>query len=423
MTGPPHPRSIREPTASPSEATQPVDRLSGLRVLVAHPGAELYGSDRVVLESVAAMTGAGALVEVTLPETGPLVERLERAGATVVSAPALVLRKRMLHPRNWPSSVASAFRAWGAARRLLHPRPDLVFVNTITLPLWPILARMRGIPVITHIHEAEAGTSRPMLVVMYAPHLLSTATIANSEFSRSIISRASTSLAHRTRVIYNGVAGPVSATPARPTLEGGPVRLTYLGRLSPRKGTDLLITAAAELVDDGVDVEVDILGEAFDGYEWYVDALHRAVAAHGLESRVRFLGFRDDVWATLRLADIVVIPSTAGEPFGNTAVEAALAARPLVVSESSGLLEATHGLPGVHGVPPGDASAIADAVRDIIAHWPEQRLKADASARIASLRFDPERYRAAIVELVASLTHRPASGAGLTESGGATTRA
>ena len=351
MSGPPHPRSIPEPTARPSEATGPVDPLSGLRVLVAHPGAELYGSDRVVLESVAAMTGAGAVVEVTLPETGPLVERLERVGATVVAAPALVLRKRMLDPRNWPSAVASAFRASSAARRLLRHRPDLVFVNTITLPLWPIQARMRGIPVITHIHEAEAGTSRLMLVAMYAPHLLSTATIANSEFSRSIIARASTALAHRTRVIYNGVAGPVSATPARASLEGRPVRLTYLGRLSPRKGTDLVITAAAGLVGDGVDIEVDILGEAFDGYEWYVDALHRAVADHGLESRVRFLGFREDVWAGLDLADIVVIPSTAGEPFGNTAVEAALAARPLVVSDSSGLLEATNGLPGVHRVP------------------------------------------------------------------------
>ena len=211
-----------------------------------------------------------------------------------------------------------------------------------------------------------------MLMALYAPHLLATATIANSEFSRSIVARASAALARRTQVIYNGVAGPVSATPARASLEGGPVRLTYLGRLSPRKGTDLVITAAAELVDDGVDVEVDIIGEAFDGYEWFVDALHRAVADHGLESRVRFLGFRDDVWAELRLADIVVIPSTAGEPFGNTAVEAALAARPLIVSESSGLLEATQGLPGVHRVPPGDASAIADAVRDIIAHWPEQ---------------------------------------------------
>ena len=51
----------------------------------------------------------------------------------------------------------------------------------------------------------------------------------------------------------------------------------------------------------------------------------------------------------------MVVPSRVGEPFGNTAVEAALAGRPLIVSESSGLVEATHGLPGVHRVKPGDA--------------------------------------------------------------------
>lgn len=423
MTRPPNLRSDRGPTTRESNPAHLVGRLSGVRVLVAHPGAELYGSDRVALESVAALTGAGADVEVTVPETGPLVERLERAGATVVVEPALVLRKRLLRPRNWPSAIATAFRALEATRRLLRRRPDLVYVNTITLPLWPICARSRGIPVVTHVHEAEVGASRLLLGAMYAPHLLATATITNSEFSRSIMSRASSSLAARTRVIYNAVPGPVTATAARASLEGRPVRLTYLGRLSPRKGTDLVIAAAAELVDDGVDVDVDIIGEAFDGYEWFVDALHDAVEERGLASRVRFLGFRDDVWAELGVADVVVVPSTAGEPFGNTAVEAALAARPLVVSDSSGLLEATHGLPGVHRVPPGDASAIADAVRDIIAHWPEQRAQAEASARVASLRFDPARYRESIVDLVASVLHRTASREGSTTTGGTATRA
>ena len=407
MTGSRRSHTPREPTAEASSATLPAGRLAGVRVLVAHPGAELYGSDRVVLESVTAMTGAGAVVVVTLPESGPLVGRLERAGATVVLEPALVLRKRMLRPRNWPSAMAATLRAVGASRRLLRPPPALVYVSTITLPLWPVLARMRGIPVVTHIHEAEAEASRIMLMALFGPHLLATTTVTNSEFSRSIVARASAPLARRTHVIYNGVAGPVSATRTRVSLEGRPVRLTYLGRLSPRKGTDLVIAAAAELVDDGVDVEVDLIGEAFDGYGWFVDALHRAVADRGLESRVRFLGFRDDVWTELRLADIVVIPSRVGEPFGNTAVEAALAARPLIVGESSGLLEATQGLPGVHLVEPGDASAIADAVRDIIAHWPEQRAQAEASARVASLRFDPQRYRDAIEDLIASLVQRP----------------
>ena len=420
MTGSRRSHPPREPTAEASSAKLPAGRLAGVRVLVAHPGAELYGSDRVVLESVTAMTGAGAVVVVTVPESGPLVGRLERAGATVVLEPALVLRKRMLRPRNWPSAMAATLRAVGASRRLLRPPPALVYVSTITLPLWPVLARMRGIPVVTHIHEAEAEASRIMLMALFGPHLLATTTVTNSEFSRSIVARASAPLARRTHVIYNGVAGPVSATRTRVSLEGRPVRLTYLGRLSPRKGTDLVIAAAAELVDDGVDVEVDLIGEAFDGYGWFVDALHRAVADRGLGSRVRFLGFRDDVWTELRLADIVVIPSRVGEPFGNTAVEAALAARPLIVGESSGLLEATQGLPGVHLVEPGDASAIADAVRDIIAHWPEQRAQAEASARVASLRFDPQRYRDAIEDLIASLVQRPEPTAGSAESGGTT---
>lgn len=414
---PPSRRSDREQTSA-TGSFGAAGTLAGLRVLVAHPGAQLYGSDRVVVESVAAMVDAGAAVDVTVPEAGPLVMELERAGATVAIDPALVLRKSLLRPRNWPSTLVVAIRALGAARRRLRRKPDIVYVNTITLPLWPLLARVSAIPVVTHIHEAEDGASRLMLKWLYLPQLPTTATIANSEFSRSVADRAYRSLARRTRVIYNGVAGPVSATPPRRSLDGRPVRLAYVGRLSPRKGTDLVIAAAAELIDDGVDVEVDVLGDAFTGYEWFANELRETVVRRGLDSRVRLLGFRHDVWATLDAADIVVIPSRPGEPFGNTAVEAALARRPLVVSESSGLIEATHGLPGVHRVRPGDVSAITAAVRDTVAHWPDQREQAEAAARLASIRFSPERYRASIVGLIERLVRRPPARTGRTDIGG-----
>lgn len=413
------PRRIpREPEASDRASTERGDPLSGLRVLVAHPGAEFYGSDRVVLESVVAMVQAGALVDVTVPETGPLVDELERAGAAVAVEPALVLRKRILRPRNWLSTAAVAVRALGASRRLLRPKPDLVYVNTITLPLWPLLARIRSIPVLTHIHEAEADASPLMLRALYLPHLCANATVANSEFSRSIAARAYRSLGRRTRVIYNGVAGPDTASPARRSLADPPVHLAYVGRLSPRKGTDVVIDATAELIDDGVDVDLDVLGEAFTGYGWYVDELRETVTRRGLDSHVHFLGFRDEIWETLEAADVVVVPSRAGEPFGNTAVEAALAGRPLIVSESSGLLEATRGLPGVHRVRPGEASAIAGAVREIVAHWPDERARAASAARLASLRFDPDRYRGSIVELVAAVVARRPSRPDGRERGG-----
>lgn len=387
----------------PPSTTASAGRLSGLRVLVAHPGAELYGSDRVVLESVAAMVGAGAAVEVTVPASGPLVDELERAGAAVVIEPSLVLRKQVLRPRHWLSTLASTFRAIGASRRLLRHRPDLVYVNTVTLPLWPLLARLRGVPVLTHLHEAEAAAPRLVLMAMYGPHLAANTVIANSEFSRSVVGRAFRSLASRTRVIYNGVTGPASPAPARERLDGRAVRLAYVGRLSPRKGPDLLLAAAGRLVDDGADVDVDVLGDVFPGYEWFARELRETVARRGPIPQVRFLGFRRDIWGVLDEADIVVIPSRAGEPFGNTAVEAALAGRPIVVSDSSGLREATRDLPGVHRVRPDDPDAIAAAVHEIIARWPSQREQAAAAARLAAARFDPERYRARIVEVVAEL--------------------
>ncbi|MCU1552693.1 MAG: wcoF, partial [Arthrobacter sp.] len=69
------------------------------RVLMAHPGAELYGADRVFLESVAAVANHGAAVTVVLPQTGPLVGELERLQVTVLFCPTPVLRKSMLRPR------------------------------------------------------------------------------------------------------------------------------------------------------------------------------------------------------------------------------------------------------------------------------------------------------------------------------------
>ena len=52
-------------------------------VLVAHPGAELYGSDRVLLESVSALVVDGWRVVVTVPGSGPLLAAIFERGGEV----------------------------------------------------------------------------------------------------------------------------------------------------------------------------------------------------------------------------------------------------------------------------------------------------------------------------------------------------
>ncbi len=363
-------------------------------VLLVHPGAEMFGSDRMLLESATGLVEAGARVVVALPSTGLLVAPLREAGAEVVILPMLVLRKVLLTPRGLPRLFRDTFRGLGAAWRLIgRLRPDAVYVSTIIIPQWPLVARLRGTRAVSHVHEAEASGNPLVNRLLYAPHLASARTLVNSRFSLDTIRRALPALADRTRVVANGVASPEHPARPRPRLDG-PLRVLYVGRLSPRKGPDLVIDAAAALQAAGRPVEVTLLGAVFEGYEWFERDLRARADETGVA--VTFAGFHPDIWPFLAEADVLVVPSRVDEPFGNTAVEGVLGLRPVVASDSSGLREAAGGYATAQLVAPDDADAIATALEEVRARWDHHVAAVDASRDEALRRHAPAVYRAGV---------------------------
>ncbi len=169
-------------------------------------------------------------------------------------------------------------------------------------------------------------------------------------------------------MVHNAVPGPESVVGPRSQLDGE-IRLLYVGRLSHRKGPQVLVTAMGLLRRRGVATRLDIVGAVFPGNEAYEDELRALVEHHGLTENVRFHGFQRSVWPYLAECDIAVVPSVADESFGNTAVEASLAARPVVVSEIAGLKEATSESEAAVLVSPGDPGELADAVERIALDW------------------------------------------------------
>lgn len=363
-------------------------------VLLVHPGAEMFGSDRMLLESATGLVEAGARVVVALPSTGLLVAPLREAGAEVVILPMLVLRKVLLTPRGLPRLFRDTFRGLGSAWRLIgRLRPDAVYVSTIIIPQWPLVARLRGTRAVSHVHEAEASGNPLVNRLLYAPHLASARTLVNSRFSLDTIRRALPTLADRTRVVANGVASPEHPARPRPRLDG-PLRVLYVGRLSPRKGPDLVIDAAAALQAAGRPVEVTLLGAVFEGYEWFERDLRARAAATGVP--VTFAGFHPDIWPFLADADVLVVPSRVDEPFGNTAVEGVLGLRPVIASDSSGLREAAGGYATAHLVAPDDADAIATALEEVRERWDDHVAGVAASRDEALRRHAPAVYRAGV---------------------------
>jgi len=368
--------------------------------LFAHPGAELFGSDRMMLESARGLTRDGARVVVVLPETGPLIPALIEAGAEVVIVPMLVLRKALLRPSGWLKLISDSVRGMHAAWRLLSgTRPQALYTSTITIPQWPLIARLRGIPSVTHVHEAESSASRLLNLALYAPHLAADALVVNSDFSLGALTSTLPQLGRRARVVYNGVASPDNARLPRDHIDT--LRVLYVGRLSPRKGVRDAIVAVDRLRRSGVDARLSILGSAFTGYEWFERELHDLAA--GMDDAVRFLGFQPDVWSVIAEHDVLVVPSRIDEPFGNTAVEGVLAKRPVVASDTSGLREAAGGYKATQLVAPGSPEAIAAALRNVVDRWGELRGRLEADAKQATERHAPTRYQEAIRTAVADV--------------------
>ena len=140
--------------------------------------------------------------------------------------------------------------------------------------------------------------------------------------------------------------------------------LTYIvaaaGRLSPEKGPDQFVAAAALLAKEALDIGFVLFGEGP-----LRPALTRQIASCGLTGSFVLAGFRSDVERFLPHCDLVVLSSwTEGLPV--IVLEALAAGVPVVATAVGGTPEVVQDGINGHLVPPGDSAALARHIRDLL---------------------------------------------------------
>ncbi|WP_243839130.1 glycosyltransferase family 4 protein [Ilumatobacter fluminis] len=159
-------------------------------------------------------------------------------------------------------------------------------------------------------------------------------------------------------LLFNGVeTSEIAAVEPLRSASGRPA-IFFLGRHEERKGLEVLLAAFARL---DLDVELWVAGEGPD--------THRLRSLHDGDDRIAWLGRIDeaDKVARLRGASVFCAPSLHGESFGVVLIEAMAAGTPVVASALDGYRNvATDGVDSVL-VPPGDADALAGALRRVLA--------------------------------------------------------
>jgi len=330
------------------------------------------GAERMVGQLAGELQNGGCFAVAFLPADGEgwLGRELGAAGVAV----EYVRLEHLLSPQ--------LSRALAAALR--RHRIDVVHSHEFTMALcgaWA--ARRAGLPHLITMHGGRYYAQRfRRRLALRAAIAFSQQLVAVSDPLAAALSRDLWIRRARITTIANGVR----FTPAGRSSLRGELGLTdadrlavAVGNLYAVKGHTYLLEAVAQLSSTYPQLHVALAGRGE-----LAGALEGRARDVGLGGRVHFLGLRQDVANVLAAADVFVLPSLS-EGLPIALLEAMFASRPIVATAVGDVPVALAG--GAAGllVPPGDPTALAQAIDRLLARpFEAQQLGNSAQVRAAA---------------------------------------
>lgn len=324
-----------------------------MKVLQLLPSLEVGGVERGVIDLARAMTRLGHQT-IVISSGGQLVSDLEKMGVAHYQLP--IHRKSLLTLGLVPKVVGIIQRE----------RIDLVHARS-RVPAWVgwFAARRAGVPFITTCHGYYS--LHPLSSVMgWGKKVI----VISRVVGRRMIDDFGVP-PERIRLVHRGI--DLSKFPLDPDYYNQPrkiYRITNIARLSPIKGQIEFLKAVHRLRRQLPHVEVWLVGSEGKGKHKYTDALHQTIRQLGLESCVQLLGTRRDIAELLRQSDLAVLSTLVPEAFGRVILEAGAVGRAVVATAVGGVLDIIEDGKNGRLVPPGDITAMADAIYTMLMNRP-----------------------------------------------------
>lgn len=384
-----------------------------LRVLLTNSGSELVGgAEHSLLGLIRQFVQCDDVVPIaTVPRLGSLSDAVEAAGAEVRTVPTArwtPFDPNTFRSKLWRARVIGAglrnVPAW--TRLIRETDADVVMTNTVTSPVPALASKITRVPhvwcireFVTLDHDLRYALGEPVSQRLMS--WLSAAVVFNS---RAVAAHYSPPVrADRAHVIYPGISVPPVA-PNR--IEPDELRILLLGNLTPQKGTDVAVRAAAAVAASPGRTVLRMVGPIDPEHRKELEALARSLGAAGV---VEFPGPTDQPARALEWCNVMLV-CTPFEAFGRATAEALTSGRPVVAIRSGGSPELIED--GVTGylVDPGDIEGLRVALERTKDPVTLRKLSANA-ARLNHERFTEADAARQFAEVFATVARRAKSGA------------
>jgi glycosyltransferase involved in cell wall biosynthesis len=314
--------------------------------------------------------------------------------------------------RSWPSQVllTQLWMARAADRALAHACRErglqIIETHAYEAPALFFLRRRRRPKVLTRV-----STTMGQMMAISALHSRvrgwqaaieravtrrSDALVTHTAQHRDALCALEGHEAARFAIVPHGLPDP-GEPPARDFPPGDVVEFLYVGRFESRKGIDVLLAAAPEILRDYPRTRFILAGSQGDGVEWRnFGKQHSGLIGDGVVSLGRVTSTK--LAELYRRCDVLVAPSRY-ESFGLIYVEAMSHAKPVIGCRAGGVPEVIReGITGLMAEP-GDAPSLIACLRTLAGDAALRRRMGDAARLDFLARFSAVRLAEASVEL------------------------
>ena len=357
-----------------------------MNVLLIDQFSELGGAQRCLLDLTPEMMDRGWNIFAALPGDGPLVGRLQTAGAQAVEIPCGPYRSGAKSTGDIARFAMDVARQARILRSLIdRHRIEMIYANGPRI--WPAAAMASGgkIPIVFHAHNPIGSRISATVAGWSIRHARATV-ISCCEFTAGPLRKFA---GERLTVVPNGTQDCGYSTR---NFGAGRLRIGSIGRIAPEKGQLEFVQAAAQLAGLPSRPSFEIHGAPmFAGLE-YCESVRAAAAG----VPVAFAGWSENVAEALAGLDVLVI-SSRQEALPRVMLEAMSAGVPVVATDVGGIGEVMEDNVTGFLVRPGSVTTLANRIREAISD-PVALGRVARQARIAWERgYTVDHYRRGVM--------------------------